>query len=68
MMLKFNPNDRHSAKEILSFPIFNNIRVKELEEDSPIIIKIDFDENLDSNNHPGNYGTTFFNELQRLIN
>ena len=63
MMLKFNPNDRHSAKEILSFPIFNNIRVKELEEDSPIIIKIDFDENTD-----GNFGTTFFNELQRLIN
>lgn len=45
-MLEYNPFFRHSAKECLQNPIFDEIRVPALERDAPEHIVVDIDEQL----------------------
>ena len=44
-MLEFNPYFRPTAKECLSNPLFDNIRVQGLEQSAPFKINIDVDRN-----------------------
>ena len=54
-MLSFNPSLRPNTQECLRSPIFDKIRIKEYEQDSPINIKLkiyeegayDYDRNRD---------------------
>ena len=43
-MLKFNPNNRVSAKELLKNPIFDEVRIPELEINKCKKIKLKIDE------------------------
>ena len=43
-MLVFNPNSRPNAKELLKIPIFDSIRVPQLEKKAPYKIYLQIDE------------------------
>jgi serine/threonine protein kinase len=43
-LLKFNPNERWSTTEALKMPMFDSVRIKELEQPAPFKIRIPMDE------------------------
>lgn len=43
-LLKFNPNQRWSTTEALKMPMFDSVRIKELEQPAPFKIRIPMDE------------------------
>ena len=62
-MLQFNPKNRVSAEELLKEPIFDKIRMVDLENSrgSPIKLKIDEESSFD-------YGSYNSNDLQFKLN
>ena len=47
-LLKFNPEKRLSVKDCLNLPIFDKIRIKDLEKEAPFRIYLGCDEKPES--------------------